>query len=132
MTEIYTVACRGNASTYLFLTLERLLCALLNTSRLGCVMRSCKVSNMSNIHTCLLAVREALLHGLLHPNLYIKCKTYLTAAQPYYFRTFLACLTRFSMTPSNASRSPIVSSVFLVQYSSASFAAPCNSSKRFT
>lgn len=28
-----------------------------------------------------------------------------------YFRAFRACLTRFSMTPSKASRSPIISSV---------------------
>lgn len=49
-----------------------------------------------------------------------------------YFRTFLACLTKFSITPSNASLSPIVSSVFLVQYSSASFAAPFSHSNLLT
>lgn len=40
-----------------------------------------------------------------------------------HFRTFLACLTRFSMTPSNASRSPICSSALARQYSSASAAS---------
>lgn len=41
-----------------------------------------------------------------------------------YFLTFRACLTRFSITPSKASLSPIFSSAFLLQYSRTSFAVP--------
>lgn len=46
--------------------------------------------------------------------------------------TFLACLTRFSITPSNASRSPIFSSVRLVQKFSTSLAASCSSASLLT
>ena len=49
-----------------------------------------------------------------------------------YFRTFLACLTKFSITPSNVSRSPIFSSVRFCQYSSTSLAVASNSSSFFT
>jgi hypothetical protein len=40
----------------------------------------------------------------------------------FYFRVFLACFTRFSITPSKASLSPIFSSVRFFQYSNASLA----------
>lgn len=50
----------------------------------------------------------------------------------YYFRVFLACFTKFSITPSKASRSPNFSSVLFVQYSNTSFAVPCISSSFFT
>lgn len=42
----------------------------------------------------------------------------------YYFLTLRACFTKFSITPSNASRSPIFSSVRFFQYSKTSFAVP--------
>lgn len=45
-----------------------------------------------------------------------------------YFRTLRACFTRFSITPSNASLSPIFSSVFFFQYSCAILASPSSSS----
>lgn len=44
---------------------------------------------------------------------------------PPYFLTFRACFTRFSITPSKASLSPIFSSVRFCQYSSTSFAVSC-------
>jgi len=50
----------------------------------------------------------------------------------HYFRTFLACLTKFSITPSNASRSPSFSSVLFVQYSNTSFAVSCITSNFLT
>jgi hypothetical protein len=50
----------------------------------------------------------------------------------YHFRTFLACFTRFSITPSNASRSPNFSSVRFVQYSKTSFAVPSIASNFLT
>ena len=58
----------------------------------------------------------------MYPSLYVN----------YYFRVFLACFTKFSITPSNASLSPNFSSVLLVQYSNTSFAVPCISSNFFT
>lgn len=62
-----------------------------------------------------------------------KCTLYLSDTPPpetsnplaSHFLTFRACWTKFSITPSNASRSPSFSSVLLVQYSSTSFAVPC-------
>ena len=49
-----------------------------------------------------------------------------------YFRTLLACLTRFSITPSNASLSPIALSLFFSQCSNTSLALAVSSSSFLT
>lgn len=69
--------------------------------------------------------RDVMIHGE------INFRTALPSYAIYenYFRTFLACLTRFSITPSKASLSPSFSSVFFVQYSSTSCAVLCMASK---
>ena len=50
----------------------------------------------------------------------------------YYLRTRLACFTRFSMTPSNASLSSNALALLFSQYSSTSLALVVNSSSLFT
>ena len=52
--------------------------------------------------------------------------------QLYYFLIFLACFTRFSITPSNASLSPKALSFRFSQYSSTSLALAVRSSNLFT
>lgn len=51
---------------------------------------------------------------------------------PHYFLTLLACLTKFSITPSNASFSLTPSSLLFNQYSSTSLALPVISSSLAT
>lgn len=53
-------------------------------------------------------------------------------APAVYFLVFLACFTKFSMTPSNASRSLICSSVLCCQYSRTAFAVPSRPSNLAT